>query len=157
MNPTCDVINCRIWKFSKIFYFLFRQKQQCIWQMAFSVLIGAIPQLFSHIYQVEVKWSLNIKHATSLNFVNSWHRNFQDSSKCPSQLEEHFVYWQLFSIFNRYGDISKRRPPPPSLHSLKVVCYNYRKHSMSREWIHNDFLGDLQQEVKAEILTRDTS
>ena len=54
-------------------------------------------------------------------------------------------------------EIQAKEETPLSLHSLKVVCYNQRKQSMSRELIHNNFLGDLQPEVWEEMLTRDTS
>ena len=109
-----------------IFFFIFYLSKAKISKLhryiALSTKIDNSWSILSPRSKVKVKWSLNIKHSTSRNFLDIWQRNFKDSSKCPSWLEEHFVYWQLFSIFNRYGDISKRRPPP--LHSLKVVC-NY--------------------------------
>ena len=108
MSPNCD--------FFFIFYISKAKISKLHRYLARSTKIDNSWSILSSRSKVKVKWSLNIKHSTSRNFLDIWQRNFKDSSKCPSWLEERFVYWQLFSIFNRYGDISKRRPPPPYTH-----------------------------------------
>ena len=146
-SPNCD--------FFFIFYISKAKISKLHRYIALSTKIDNSWSILSSRSKVKVKWSLNIKHSTSRNFLDIWQRNFKDSSKCPSWLEEHFVYWQLFSIFNRYGDISKRRPPPLTL--IKSRLQLNRKYLVSSVWIFSQFVDILQPEVRAEILTRDTS